>query len=267
MTDVQLSPWLIVCGVVPVMLAPGVPSVATFSLEITPEDDGTTAGCGPLFENEMVTSEVFWTGTGSRRPPAEDRLFYGVLKGSPKSAESVVERRVTLSFVGALAGLWDDAEAELFDGERRYVDLEADVLPAILAYAKLPVDGIDIQIPPVETDEPFWSPVGRPPAGLLGIAEEEAAAYEVRGPAWDADRSVVYVGFGPFICGFDGDAWSAVAKVGYSGGDPALKNIGWRVVHLEYDREADGLLGVAETAEEDIREHAAHVKARFSVEL
>ncbi|UCE26835.1 MAG: hypothetical protein JSW52_10895 [Candidatus Coatesbacteria bacterium] len=247
--------------------APGVPSVATFSLEITPEDDGTTAGRGTLFESETVTCEVYWTGSRSRRPPAGDRLFYGVLKGSPKSAESVVERRATLNFVGALAGLWDDAEAELFDGERRYVDLETDVLPVILTRAKLPVNGVDIQIPPVETDEPFWSPVGRPPADLLAVAEEEAAAYEVRGPAWDTARSVVYVGFGPFICYYDGSAWSVVANVGYSGGDPALKTIGWRVVYLEYDREADGLLGVAETVEGDVREHAAHVKARFAVGL
>ncbi len=246
---------------------PGVPSAATFSFEMTPDDDGTTTGSGRLFEEEMVTCELYWTASRSKRPRSEDRLFYGVLKGSPKSVESVEERRVMLNFVGALAGLWDDSEVELFDGERRYVDLETDVLPVLMSHAKLPLGGVDIDIPSVETDELFWSPVGRPPADLLGITEGEASTYEVRGPARDTDSSVVYVGFGPFICGYDGSDWSVVTKVGYTGSDPVLKNVGWRVVYLEYDGETDELLGVAETAEDDIREHAAHVKARFTVEL
>jgi len=246
---------------------PGVPSAATFSLEMAPEDDGTAAGRGPLFDDETVSCELYWTASRSKRPRPEDRLFYGVLNGSPKYVESVDERRVTLSFVGALAGLWDDGEAELFDGERRYVDLAADVLPAILAHARLPVDGVDIQIPTVETDEPFWSPVGRPPVELLGVSEDEASSYEVRGPAWDPTRSVVYVGFGPFVCGYDGAAWSAVAKVGYSGGDPGLKAVGWAVVYLEYDADTDTLLGVTEAVGQDIRKYAAHVKGRFIIEL
>jgi hypothetical protein len=246
---------------------PGVPSTATFSLEMVPEDDKTTGGDGDLFECSLIICELYWTASRSGRPPSEDEFFYGVLKGSPKSLDSVDERRVVINFVGALAALWDDNEVELFDNDRAYVDLETDILAALLSQTKLPVDGVDIRIPFIETDEPFWSPIGRPPAYLLGITEDERSLYEVRGLAWDEGRSLVYVGFGPFICGYAGVEWSVVGRVGYAGDGLTLKSVGWRVVYLEYDSDTDKLLGAAETGEDDIRERTAHVKARFVVEL
>lgn len=247
--------------------APGVPSMATFSLEMVPEDDEKTGGRGYLFEYDVITCELYWTASRSIRPPSDDKLFYGVLKGSPKSLKSVDERRIVISFVGALAALWDDNEVELFAKERQYADLETDILPALLSQTKLPVDGVDIKIPFIEMDEPFWSPIGRPPASLLGITEDEESLYEVRGPAWDKERSLVYVGFGPFICSYDGGEWSVVGRVGYSGDDVNLKSVSWGVVYLEHDADTDKLLGVAETVEDDIRKHTTHVKARFNVEL
>jgi hypothetical protein len=246
---------------------PGVPSTATLSLEMFPEDGETTGGNGGLLECDLITCGLYWTASSSRRPPDKDKLFYGVLKGSPKSLESVDERRVVINFVGALAVLWDDNEVELFDKERPYVDLETDILAVLLSKTNLPVDGVDIRVPFIETDEPFWSPIGRPPAGLLGITEDEGFLYEVRGLAWDEGRSLVYVGFGPFICGYDGAEWSAVGRVGYGGDDLTLKSVGWRVVYLEYDSDTNELLGAAETGVDDIRERTAHVKARFAVEL
>jgi hypothetical protein len=246
---------------------PGVPSTAAFSLEMVPEDDETTGGSGYLFECNVITCELYWTASRSGRPPSEDKLFYGVSKGSPKSLESVDERRVVINFVGALAALWDDNEVELFEKECPYADLETGILPALLSQTKLPVDGVDIRIPSIETDEPFWSPIGRPSASLLGITESEGSLYEVRGLAWDEERSLVYVGFGPFICGYDGADWSIIGRVGYTGDDVNLKNVSWGVIYLEYDADTDKLSGIAETVEDDIRERTAHVKARFAVEL
>lgn len=246
--------------------APGVPSTATFSFEMVPEDGETTGGYGDLFECDLITCELYWTASRSGRPPTKDKLFYGVLKGSPKSLESIDERRVVINFVGALAALWDDNEVELFDNKRPYVDLETDILAALLSQTNLPVNGVDIRVPFIETDEPFWSPIGRPPAGLLGIAEDERSLYEVRGVAWDGGSSLVYVGFGPFICGYDGAEWSVVGRVGYAGDDLTLNGVEWRVVYLEYDSDTDRLLGAAETVEDDIRERTAHVKARFAAE-
>jgi hypothetical protein len=246
---------------------PGVPSAATFSFEMTPVDIEVNAGRGHFFEKGVVTCELYWTASRSTRPASDDKLFYGVLESSPKSEESVDEQRVVLNFVGALAALWDDNEVELFEKERPYADLETDILQALLSQTNLPVDGVDIRIPSIETDEPFWSPIGRPPACLLGINEDERSLYEVRGLAWDDGCSLVYVGFGPFICGYDGVEWSVVGLVGYVGDDLTLKSIGWRVVYLEYDPDTNKLLGVAETVEDDISKRTAHVKARFTAEL
>jgi hypothetical protein len=186
-------------------------------------------------------------------------IFFGAISGPPRLDESAERETTTLHFVGGLKELWPQQVDDFTEGDIEYADPEYDLWPLLLDAATLPISRSSFALAPIVTDEDVWSAAGRPHIELPGYEEDDIAEWDIVSPVDCASRSLVYVGFGPFILSYhtDNGKWEVVAEV----------DAEWLISHLEYDTGSDRISGVAAMNEDDITLRAAHTRARFSINL
>lgn len=242
---------------------PGVAAVPTLILELAP--DAVLSADGPFLggrvNNNDIEIRVVAECDGRKEP-----VFAGALAADPEYAEACDEHSLILRFQGLLGILWDD-EALTLERDGRALawgHVTDDLLPALLAAGPAPPPECDATPPVLRAARPFWSYYGRP-ADILPGYEDTLP----RGLAYDTKRGLLYLGVGPFIRSFDPGrrVWDTVARVVYAGRSPRPCAVTWRVAHLEYEETGDRVLGIAESADDDVTALRNHLKGVFAVAL
>jgi len=242
---------------------PGVAAVPELVLELAPDAD--LAPAGPFFGNRTGNDDVELR-VEAQTSGGTATVFAGVLAADPAYVDACDECSLTLRFQGRLAALWDDEPLALERDGRALAwgHVGDDLLPALLAASAAPPPACDVKMPILRAATPFWTYFGKP-ADLVAGYEDTLP----RGLAYDPGRGRVYVGVGPYVRSFDPArrVWETVARITYAGRDPRARAVTWRVAHLEYDDAGDRLLGIAESADDDVTAARNHLKAAFAIAL
>lgn len=237
---------------------PGVVAAPSLRVELLPDE-------------ELRREGGFWSGPYELRDinlrveGAGGVVFDGVLAALPQWRYEVAEEGLTLFFVGRVSALWGDTDLDLSEGEDGFEWGHAldDVLPALLARSVEAPPSPECDEIKLSYREPFWSHYGPVPLPRLS-GDVKAAAL-----AWDAGRRLLYVGAGEFVLSFSPHRrrWEIMGRIQYQGRDEAARNTPWQVARLEYDDKNDRLLGLAESADPDVRKTISHLKIPFALGL